>query len=219
MSTPANEDRPESKMHDYRSYPSNSNKAKDSQDDISSRKVEKIVAGTIIRQKKSLGKRISENLRVVGTYVVFEIVIPAMKDTFADSMSQGVEKMLYGQPRSTSRRGPAISSRQGYVSYNRYAPGNLGRAEETRAQNRRRANHNFDNIILATRTEGEEVIERLFDLISRYDYATVKDFYTMVGADTSYTDEKWGWTDIRGAGVTRVTNGYLLELPTPEPLS
>ena len=83
---------------------------------------------------------------------------------------------------------------------------------------RAKATHNFDEIILATRHEAEEVIDRLFDLISRYETATVADLYELVGEDRSYTDDKWGWTDIRGAGVQRVRNGYLLNLPRPEPL-
>jgi len=83
---------------------------------------------------------------------------------------------------------------------------------------RGRASHDFDEIILATRVEGEEVIERLFDLVSRYEAATVADLYELVGVSGNYTDDKWGWTDVRGSGVTRVRNGYLLDLPKPEPI-
>jgi hypothetical protein len=71
---------------------------------------------------------------------------------------------------------------------------------------------------LATRVEAEEVIDRLFDVVSRYETATVADLYEMVGVTGNYTDDKWGWTDLRGASVQRVRNGYLLDLPRPEPL-
>ena len=83
---------------------------------------------------------------------------------------------------------------------------------------RARASHDFDEIILASRVEAEEVIDRLFDLVSRYESATVADLYEMVGVTGNFTDDKWGWTNIRGAGVTRVRNGFLLDLPRPEPL-
>ena len=58
----------------------------------------------------------------------------------------------------------------------------------------------------------------LFTLIERYQSATVADLYELVGVQGSYTDDKWGWVDIRGAGITRVRNGYLLDLPRPQPL-
>lgn len=83
---------------------------------------------------------------------------------------------------------------------------------------RGRSTHDFDEIILATRVEAEEVVDRLFDLVGRYESASVSDLYSLVGISGNFTDEKWGWTDLRGAGVERVRNGYLLDLPRPEPL-
>jgi hypothetical protein len=81
-----------------------------------------------------------------------------------------------------------------------------------------RSRHDFDEIVLQSRTEAEEVIDRLFDLVSRYDTATVADLYELVGIQGSHTDHKWGWTDLRGADVSRTRDGYLLDLPDPIPL-
>ena len=83
---------------------------------------------------------------------------------------------------------------------------------------RDKATHNFDGIILESRREAEEVIDRLGDLIDNYDAATVSDLYELVGITGSFTDDKWGWTDIRSAGIRRVREGYLLQLPRTEPL-
>lgn len=215
-------------------YPNNSNYAKDSKitttnttNEDAPKKIEKVVEGEVIRRKKPWGKRFSEALiggdsRTVTTYILQDVLIPAMKDTIADAMSQGVERMLFGEARSTSRRG----SRRGgsYVSYNRnYSPQRPPwddrRDEPPRAISRRgRTNHDFDEIILKTRVEADEVIERLYDLISSYQTATVADLYELLGVTGSYTDDKWGWTELPGAGVTRVPRGYLLNLPRPEPL-
>ncbi len=209
-------------------FPSNSRKSRKALEaDPTAKKVEKIVEGEVIRRKKPLGKRFTEifvggDARSVGMYVLMDVLIPAAKDTLADAMSQGVERMLFGEARSTSRRtgrGPGYSP-NGYVSYNRYSSSirRDPREERPALSRRARASHDFDEIILATRHEAEEVIERLFDVVSTYDAATVSDLYEMVGVEGSYTDGKWGWTDIRGAGVTRIKNGYLLDLPRPQPL-
>ena len=44
------------------------------------------------------------------------------------------------------------------------------------------------------------------------------DLYDMVNITGDYTDTKWGWYDLRGAGVERIRSGYLLDLPRPVPL-
>lgn len=204
-------------------YPPNAQKAKD--DTKEPKKVDKVVEGEVLRRKKPLGKRFAETFvggdaKSVWHYVLFDVLIPAAKDTAADAVSQGIEKMLFGEARSASRRGGSRpSTAGGYVSYNRYAPSTVTRREEPRAVSRRaRASHDFDEIIIPTRGEAEEVVDRLFDLVSRYEVATVADLYELVGVTGSYTDDKWGWTDIRGAGVSRVRDGYLLNLPRPEPI-
>lgn len=207
-------------------YPSNSrakNKAPGAE--AKPKKIESVVLGEVTRRKKPLSKRFADvfgggNARSVWAYVMFDVLVPAAKDTFADAVSQGVERMVFGEARSSSRRtGHRPGGPGGYVSYNRYSPvGGARREEPTTMSRRSRANHDFDEIILATRVEAETVIERLFDLVSRYESATVGDLYELVGVSGNYTDDKWGWTDLRGANVARVRNGYLLDLPKPEPL-
>lgn len=182
------------------------------------KKVERVTSGDVVRRKKPLGKRFSEmffggDTRGTWSFVAWEVFIPAMKETFADVFTQGVERMIFGESRPGSRgRG------RGHTNYQRYSSG--GRREEPRPQlsRRARATHDFDEIILNTRVEAEEVIDQLFELADRYNEATVADLYDLVGITGNYTDQKYGWTDLRGAGVTHVRNGYLLDLPRPEPL-
>ena len=206
-------------------FPSNSTKQRRSVRSEEPKKIERVVEGEVLRRKKPLGKRITETFvggdaKGVWGYVMLDVLVPAAKDTIADAFSQGIERMLFGESRPHSRRGGYRGGgNNGYVSYNRYAPSSMRREEPRPSMSRRaRASHDFDEIILATRVDAEEVIDRLFDLVSRYESATVADLYEMVGVSGNYTDDKWGWTDIRGAGVTRVRNGYLLDLPRPEPL-
>ena len=206
-------------------YPANSHKAKSvPESENLPKKVEKITVGEVTRRKKPLGRRFLDTFfggdaKGVLGYVLMDVLVPAAKDMAADAVSQGIERMIFGEARSTSRRtGARPGGNNSYVSYNRYSTGNpIGRREEPREVSRKaRGNHDFDEIILATRVEAEEVIGRLFDLVSQYEMATVADLYELVGVSGNYTDEKWGWTDVRGAGVTRVRSGYLLDLPRPE---
>ena len=94
-----------------------------------------------------------------------------------------------------------------------------GAAPAQSMSHRGRVRFDFDEIILTSRAEAEEVIDRLFDMVSQWSRASVSDLYALVGFKSEHTDEKWGWTNLRGAGVSRVRGGYLLDLPEPEPLS
>lgn len=190
------------------------------------KKIEQVVSGEVIRRKKSMGKRFSEyfiggDAKTAARYVFFDVFIPSAKDTIADMMSMGVEKMLFGEVRSTSRRGIVRPGLQNaYTNYTQYSSkGSPRRRDESRGPSRRaRAAFDFDEIILPTRFEAEQVIDKLFDLTQRYQQASVRDLYELVGVESNFTDEKYGWTDLRGADINRVKNGYLLELPRPEPL-
>ena len=194
------------------------------------KKIEKVTTGPVIRRKKPLGKRFMETFvgadaKSVWSFVALDVLIPAAKDMAADAVSQGIERMLFGEARSSSRRtGHRPGGSNGFVSYNRYSSGGVNvpvhrREESSRhISHRARASHNFDEIILATRVEAEEAIDRMFDLLSRYEAVSVADLYGIIDVSSEYTDRDWGWTDLRGAGVTRVRSGYLLDLPRPEPL-
>lgn len=210
-------------------YPSNSHKAQTAEtEQPEAKKIESVVTGDVVRRRKPLGKRFTETFvggdaKSALGYVLFDVLVPAAKDMASDAVSQGIDRMLFGESRSPGRRSGSRrgsgSSPNGYVSYNRMSSGNRESREDPRNPSRRaRSSHDFDEIILATRVEAEEVIDRLFDLVSRYEQASVSDLYDLVGVTATYQDNKWGWNDIRGAGVTRVRNGYLLDLPRPEPI-
>jgi hypothetical protein len=206
-------------------YPSNSHKSKERLKNAEHvKKVDKVISGEVIRRKKPLGQLFketffSDSAHSVLSYVVVEVLLPAAKDMAADAVSQGVERFIFGEAKSTSRRTGQRPGLANHVPYNRITSNYQGRKDEPLNISRKaRSSHNFDEIILATRVEAEEVVERLFDLITKYDSATVADLYDLVGVVGSYTDDEWGWTDIRRSGVARVRNGYRLNLPRPEPL-
>lgn len=185
--------------------------------------VERITSKEPVTRKKSLRKQFSETFvagdaKMAVRYVVMDVLLPAAKDMIVEAGSQGIEKLIFGESRRRGGSTSPSSGPTGYVSYNRYSMGRSRQDGSQRAMSRTgRSRHNFDEIILEDRSEAEEVIDRLFDLVSRYDTATVADLYELVGLPSAHTDHKWGWTELHGAGVSRIRGGYLLDLPEPEP--
>lgn len=198
-------------------YVSNSHKSKE-------RKVEKniqqVTTGKAVQRKKPLGKKIAETFvgddaKSVGTYVVFDVMLPAAKEMVFDMVKEGFERFLFGDSRR-SRSGRPGGNR-GYTNYSQFSS---GRKPETRREMspRARANHDFDDIVLQTRTEAETVLDRMIDLMDQFDVVAVSDLMGLVGITPNYTDEKWGWYSLKGASVSRIRDGYLLDLPPTEPI-
>lgn len=201
-------------------FPPNSEKSKRGVPD--GKNISPVVSGSAVRRKRSLRKQFKETFvagdaRTAIQYVIFDVLLPAAKDMVVEGVSQGFEKLIYGESRRRGSTRP-YSGPTGNIQYNRYSTGPSRQTGPQRAISRQaRTRHNFDEIVLDERHEAEEVIDRLFDLVSRYESASVADLYELVGLAAVHTDNKWGWTDLHGAGVTRVRGGYLLDLPEPEP--
>lgn len=83
-----------------------------------------------------------------------------------------------------------------------------------------RVRHDFDEIVIPSRAEANEVLDQMFEFLSRYGVVKVFELYEMVGIRPDHTDHKWGWTSLPGAQVRTVKGGrgYLLDLPEPQPL-
>ncbi|MDB5716123.1 MAG: hypothetical protein JWO15_3520 [Sphingomonadales bacterium] len=204
-------------------FPSNSRRPERPREPDEPKRVEQVVQGKVTQRKTPLGRRMSRNLfggdvHSVWGYVFGDVLIPAARDAIADAVNGGIERVIFGDGGGSRSR--HRSSSRGHTPYNRYSSPQSRPRDEPRRElsHRARANHSFDEIILDSRVEAEDVIRRLDDLAERYDAVSVRDLYSMVGITSSYTDEKWGWTDLRDAYVSRVRNGYLLNIPKPEPI-
>jgi hypothetical protein len=201
-------------------YPPNSEASK--RKAVEDKKIERVTSDDPIRRKKSIGKQFKETFiggdaKNAVRYAMFDILLPAARDMVVETVSQGFERLILGDSR---RRGstPPQAGPTGYVSYNRYAMGSRQSSSQRVMSRQARARFDFDELVLQSRSEAEEVIDKLYEVVSRYGSATVADLYELVGISGSFTDNKWGWTELRGAGVTRVRGGYLLDLPDPQPL-
>ena len=184
------------------------------------KKVEPVVKGDVKRRKKPLGKRFHEvflggDARGTANYVVFSVLIPAAKDMLVEAGAQGIERLVYGE----SRRRPSgrVPNPTGHIQYNQ--PRSALDRPPAALSRRARTRFDFDEIILQSRGEAEEVLDRMYDLLSRYESVSVADLYELTGVQSAHTDQKWGWMDLRGSQVTRTRQGgFVVDLPEPSPL-
>lgn len=68
--------------------------------------------------------------------------------------------------------------------------------------------------IFGSRIEAEDVRLKLNDIIARYGCASIADFYDLVGWDTVYTDNKFGWKEgLSDELITLTANGWTIYFP------
>lgn len=199
-------------------YASNSHKSKTEAKDkknIPEKKVEKVTTGTVKKKTgfaKVMSLFIAEDITNVKEYVIYDILIPSAKRAIDDIISEGIHMLLYkGEPRGSRRSGASK------VSYDRYYRDDRDRRDSRPSENRRSA-YDYDTVLIPSRAEAENVLELMNELIDRYDMASIADFYDLVGVTGEYTDEKYGWKDLRSAEVMRSRDGYQIRFPKVIPL-
>lgn len=198
-------------MNDYKG---NSHKSREvnSEEALVSKKVEQIATGKARKKteaRKLADNFIAEDMHSVKEYILQEVLIPTAKKVISEVVTNSIDMLLYGEVKSKKR-----SQNDSRISYTKYYERERDYERGTRTRSR---GYDYDDIILDTRREAEEVLDRMQDLIDTYDVVSVADLYDLVGITGSYTDNKYGWTQLRNADVQRVRDGYLLKLPKALP--
>lgn len=194
-------------------YKPNSIRYKEEQKDKEREKrVDKpVVTGKVITRKQSKVRKftdefISEDAKNVKSYVFGEVLIPAIKKAISDIVTDGIDIILYGEAKGGRKRSTAdrVSYRNYYDKDNRSS-----RSETTSSTSR----YSYDDIVLSTRGEAQDVLDRMFEIVDTYGVVSIADLYDLVNITGNYTDNKYGWTNLRNAEVLRVRDGYMIKLP------
>ena len=192
-------------------YKPNSHRSKEEAATPKEKKVEKVVHGAVKTRKKSglekaKGLFISDDAANLKSYVLMDVLIPAFKKAISDIVTNGIEMILYGETGRSKRNSPA-----GSVSYRNF----YDRRDSDRRQLNSpvRTGYSVDDVVLETRGEAEDVLARMDELIEMYGVVSVADLYDLIGVTGNYTDNKYGWTNIRNAEPIRPRAGYLLTPP------
>lgn len=179
------------------------------------KRVEKpVVTGKVVKKKKSALSKftdefISEDAKNVKSYVIGEVLIPAIKKAISDIVTDGIDMILYGESRRGNKRSTADR-----VSYRNFYERDTRSLRETRTI----SGYSYDDITLESRAEAQDVLDRMDELMDAYGLVRVADLYDLVGITGNYTDNKYGWTNIRNAEIVRVRDGYMIKMPRAVPI-
>ena len=162
---------------------------------------------------RSFDEFVREDLDKVKEFAISDVIIPAIKKSISDIFKTGIDMILYhGETGSSSRRYPDSSK----VSYRSYYDSAQSRRPSSYSD--RRGAYYCDERIFDTRGEAEAKLSQLDDIMARYHLVRVADYCEIVGITGNYTDNDYGWTDLRTAEVIRVREGYIIRMPRALPI-
>lgn len=203
-------------MQDYKP---NSHRFKEEQKKTTAedKKIQKVVRGSVkTRKKPGLTKFtdvfISEDASNVKTYILTDVLVPAVKKLVSDIVRDGIDMILYG---STGGRGSSHSGSK--VSYRNYYERGNDR-HTSNSEPRAKTRFDYDDIIYDTRGDAESVLSLMRGALEQYKIVTVADMYDMAGLTEPYTSNRYGWTNLRTAEVQRVRDGFVIKLPKAMPI-
>jgi hypothetical protein len=189
--------------------------------------IQKVVTGEVVQKPKTIGRRLKViffggEFKGAIRYIMSDVMLPAFKNMVVDATSKGVERVVYGEVGPRRRYGSGFEPGRPRVQYNSPIDRGYGRRamlpDQPPYSSPSRRRQEPADLILVSREEAELVLERLTDVIDTYEVASVADLHDLVGLPTSHIDNKWGWTRLTNVEVRQVREGFLIELPTPEPI-
>lgn len=163
---------------------------------------------------------IAEEVHDIKSYVVFDVIIPAIKTTFRNLVVNSLDISLFGKVSKGGQGGrPGGGS---YVSYDRAYRDNR---DDAPRQQQRPADvldvREIDRVWFETKEDAEEQLRAIRDI---YDYnegtLSVAEFLDAAQMKASPIHTKWGWFDISSATAEPYPDGsgWYINLPRPRRL-
>lgn len=187
--------------------------------------IKPVVTAPVIRKKRTPMVKFKEDAKTVAVTLFNDFVKPGIKDLLWKVGSNGLDILLFGEPKhnkTTYSPWGSYWNSGSYYSYNSptYTPyGQQSKPTQNKAPAPMRKNvYDYDFIAFPTMSDAESVLNALKELISHYGIISVAEFYQAANVPSNFNDNKYGWTDISSATIERCDGGYTIKLPKAYPI-
>lgn len=188
------------------------------QPEPSKKEIPRIVApGQVKQVKRSASKRFfdflfQESPKELSKKIGRDVLVPRLKVGFEDSVKTFVHGMLWGSGGAPQSIVQGQVLRGGVVAYNQVSEQSpMGMARQAGPS----TSGNYQDLVFVELSKAEMALANLYDLINRYRVVAVGDLYEMAGITAAPSDNSIGWRSLDGARISKVRDGYCLELPRP----
>lgn len=205
-------------------HPGNSYKQRDkaaeieveSKDSDKPRKTRQVVKAKVKKQgliRKFTRYIFEDTIESAKERTLSDVIKPGLQSLLFDTGTELLSLIIFGGSEEafrSSRRGVG-GRRSERTSYDKYYRDKDRKSAQKASY--RDAAYMPDDIILDTNAEAREALTELDYHIREYGQASVADLYDIVSITSDWTDNRYGWTSLRGASIKPIREGFLLVLP------
>lgn len=170
-----------------------------------------IVKGPVKEVEKKAGDKAAEAFKSAGSYIVKDVLLPALKDTAVSMVTGAIQMLCYGETRAVNKGASWSYGTNSSVYHGAY--GASQPVKRSLASN----NHAVGDMILND-SDADIVLEKISESIRDYGRCPVAAFKQWIGVTSDCMDENYGWTTMQGFSTTRYSAGEVL-LHVPAPIS
>ena len=193
-------------MEEYKPNSHRSKEKPEEHEPIPDKNITSVVKGGVTQKKKSAFKEIlgffapDDELNSFKDYVIL----------VADVTSRvygAIDVLLGNSPRDRNRPSGAR------VSYLSYYDKQDKRRDRDYEKPRTKQSYSYDDVVFDNRGDAEMVLRRMEELLDTFNAVSIADMFDLCDITASYTQHKYGWTDLDDAQVRRTRDGYIIDLP------
>lgn len=161
-----------------------------------------------------LGKAIiNDDFDKIGESLVDDILIPAVKNTFAALGKNFIDMLFFGESKGNYYNQGA----SGYHSA--FKSSNSGYSSNNKPMMQEQADcFLFASPAITSRGDAERILFKLNKILDEWDYVRVSNLYELVNEIAPYTYNDYGWRNLNEAKAALGPDGYYIRLPKPIPL-
>lgn len=186
-------------------------------------RVKQKINGTAVIKKKSAFAKIrdmfiAEDADKVGSYILMDVIVPAVKRTIVDMIKSSAD-MIFGTRGSSQSSGTRYVYGGGSTPYITYGS---SVKKQTEMSDSKRDPFDFSYIEFnhfqtseENKQQAEIVVETMCDIIDSYKKAYVADLCDVINAPCEYTANYYGWTDLHNLVPIKIpgTVNWYLKFP------
>lgn len=193
------------------------------------KELSKVVGKQPKKRKRNLFGRLfsavlgPEGVSGIGQYVADEIIVPAVKNLVVDSVTSGINMVMYGENKPRTSSSSYSRSSGSYRPSTNYASrySNTSKAPDKASDRvipRAIGRYGVEEYIIEDRYDASHVLTTLTESADMYNTVSVADYYDLIGVPSAYTDNSYGWTmdSIVKATIIPIRGGYVIKFPPVE---
>lgn len=156
---------------------------------------------------KDLGKEIGRN-----------VIVPRIKLGMEEALNSFISGMFWGnganKPISGMVKGTVLRGSASTYHNAQNQPSALMQARES-VQPNPKSSGNYEDVVCDTQQRAEAILAGAYELLNMYRVICVADLYELARIEPAPSDGSYGWMSLDGARISKVRDGFLLELPRP----